>query len=44
MDDGLAVNELRKALGYFSGDVKMAKDTDLVDGGEPASTCNPDLD
>ena len=39
VDDGLAINELRRAISYFSGDVKMAQDTDLVDGGAPVSSC-----
>lgn len=39
VDDGLALNELRKGLSWFTGDVRMASDTDLVDGGEPVSTC-----
>lgn len=36
VDDGLAINELRKGLAWFAGDVKMASSADLVDGGAPA--------
>lgn len=32
IDDGLAINELRKGLSRFSADMKMAKTTDLADG------------
>lgn len=39
VDDGLAINELRKGLSYFSEDVKMTKTTNLEDGGAPVSSC-----
>lgn len=39
VDDGVAINELRNGLAWFASDVKMAKSTDLVDEGEPASAC-----
>jgi len=32
VDDGLAINELWKGLSWFAEDVKMAQNTDLVDG------------
>ena len=37
IDDGRAINEIRKGLGWIAEDVKMAQSTDLVDGG-PASS------
>lgn len=40
VDDGLAINELRKGLSYFSEDVKMTQTTDLEDGGAPVSSCD----
>ena len=36
-EDGLAVNELRKGLGWFAEDAKMATSTNLTDGA-PATT------
>ena len=33
VDDGLAINELRKGFSWFAGDVKMATSTDLDIGG-----------
>ena len=38
VDDGLAISELRKGLGWFAGDIKMAKSTDLVDGAPAVSS------
>ena len=37
VDDGLAINELRKGFSWFAEDVKMARSADLVDG-VPAPT------
>ena len=36
-EDGLAVNELRKGLGWFAEDAKMATSTNLTNGA-PATT------
>ncbi len=33
VDDGLAINELRKGLGWLGEDVKMANSTNVIDGG-----------
>ena len=33
VDDGLAINELRKGFSWFAGDVKMATSTNLDPGG-----------
>ena len=35
IDDGLAINELRKGLSWLSSDMKKASATDLTDGGPP---------
>ncbi|MFQ5875174.1 MAG: prepilin-type N-terminal cleavage/methylation domain-containing protein [Dehalococcoidia bacterium] len=40
VDDGLAINELRKGFSWFAGDVQMARTTDLVDGAPSVSTVN----
>ncbi|MBI4282802.1 MAG: hypothetical protein HY672_04900 [Chloroflexi bacterium] len=37
VSDGLAINELRKSLSWFSTDMKMAQTTDLTDGGSAAT-------
>ena len=37
INDGLAINELRKGLSWFSADMKMAKTTDLADGASAAT-------
>ena len=36
--DGLAINELRKGLGWFAEDAKMATSTNLTDGAPAATT------
>ncbi len=36
--DGLAINELRKGLSWIAEDIKMAKSTNLVNGGPATST------
>ncbi len=38
VDDGLAINELRKGLGWLGEDVKMANSTNVVDGGSSLPT------
>ena len=38
MDDGLAINELRKGFSWLAGDVKMATSTNLSIGGAPSSS------
>ncbi len=38
VDDGLAINELRKGLSWFAKDVKMARSTDMVDGAPAVSS------
>ena len=38
VDDGLAINELRKGLSWFAGDVKMATSTNLAIGGATSSS------
>lgn len=38
VDDGLAINELRKGFSWFTEDAKMARATDLTDGAPPASS------
>ena len=38
VDDGLAINELRKGFSWFAGDVKMATTTDLVLGAPATSS------
>ena len=37
-EDGLAINELRKGLGWFAEDAKMATSTSLTDGDPPTTT------
>ena len=37
-EDGLAINELRKGLGWFAEDAKMATSTNLIDGALATST------
>ena len=37
-DDGLAINELRKGLGWFAEDAKMATSTNLIDSAPATST------
>ncbi len=37
-DDGVATNELRNAVSWLAGDVRMASASDLVDGGLPAAS------
>ena len=38
VDEGLAINELRKGLGWIGEDVKMASSTNVIDGGSPLPT------
>ncbi len=38
VEDGLAINELRKGLSWFAGDVKMATSTNLDIGGAASSS------
>ncbi len=38
VDDGLAINELRKGLSWFAGDVKMATSTNLAISGATSSS------
>ena len=38
VDDGLAINELRKGLGWIGEDVKMASSTNVIDGGSTLPT------
>ena len=38
VDDGLAINELRKGFSWFAGDVKMATSTNLAIGGATSSS------
>ena len=38
IDDGKAINELRKGFSWFSEDVKMAQSTDLTDGAPAVSS------
>ena len=38
VDDGLAINELRKGLSWFAGDAKMATSTSLALGGATSSS------
>ncbi len=38
VDDGLAINELRKGFSWFAGDVKMATSTNLDIGGATSSS------
>ncbi len=38
VDDGLAINELRKGFSWFAGDVKMATSTNLSVGGATSSS------
>ena len=38
VDDGLAINELRKSFSWFAGDVKMATSTNLSIGGATSSS------
>ncbi len=38
VDDGLAINELRKGLGWFAGDAKMATSTNLAISGATSSS------
>ena len=38
VEDGIAINEVRKSLGWVSSDVKMAQATDLVDSAPGVSS------
>ncbi len=38
IDDGLAINEMRKGFSWFASDMKRAKATDLTDGGPAAAS------